>query len=98
MRLFQNFSFWNSFFGFDGKTGLLTGFSKSLFHRTGGSHRARLAHSQLVLEQAQIVKIPLNSPEFLRKTNRKGEIEPSVRGAQRMYEAMRYSFLLRLGG
>jgi hypothetical protein len=39
----------------------------------------------------------LNSPEFLRKTNHKGEIEPSVRGAQRMYEAMRYSFLLRLG-
>jgi hypothetical protein len=31
----------------------LTGFSESLFHRTGGSHRARLAHSQLVLEQAQ---------------------------------------------
>jgi hypothetical protein len=24
------------------------------FHRTGGSHRARLAHSRLVLEQAQV--------------------------------------------
>jgi hypothetical protein len=52
-RLFQNFSFWNSFLRFDGKTGFLTGFSGSLFHRTRGSHRARLAHSQLVLEQAQ---------------------------------------------
>jgi hypothetical protein len=30
MRLFQNFSFWNSFLRFRGKTGLLTGFSKSL--------------------------------------------------------------------
>jgi hypothetical protein len=49
MRLFQNFSFWNSFLGFTGKTGVLTGFSKSLFQ-----NRARLAHSQLVLEQAQI--------------------------------------------
>jgi hypothetical protein len=49
MKLFQNFSFWNSFLRFSGKTGLLTGFSKSLFHRIRGSHRARLAHSQLVL-------------------------------------------------
>jgi hypothetical protein len=45
MRLFKNSSFWNSFLGFIGKTG----FSKSLFQ-----NRARLAHSQLVLEQAQI--------------------------------------------
>jgi hypothetical protein len=29
-----------------------------------------------------IVKISLNSPEFSRKTNRKGGIEPSVRGVQ----------------
>jgi hypothetical protein len=27
MRLFQNFSFWNSFLGFSGKTGLLAVFS-----------------------------------------------------------------------
>jgi hypothetical protein len=50
MRLFQNFSFWNSFLEFNGKTGFLFGFSKSLFQ-----NRARLAHSQLVLEQAQII-------------------------------------------
>jgi hypothetical protein len=50
VRLFQNFSFWNSFLRFSGKTGLLTGFSKSLFQ-----NRARLAHSQLVLEQAQVI-------------------------------------------
>jgi hypothetical protein len=31
LRLFQNFSFWNSFLRFNRKTGLLTGFSKSLF-------------------------------------------------------------------
>ncbi|MDR2741508.1 MAG: hypothetical protein LBB98_05050 [Treponema sp.] len=30
MRLFQNFSFWNSFLGFTGKTGFSIGFSKSL--------------------------------------------------------------------
>jgi hypothetical protein len=30
VKLFQNFSFWNSFLRFSGKTGLLTGFSKSL--------------------------------------------------------------------
>jgi hypothetical protein len=30
LKLFQNFSFWNSFLGFNGKTGLLAGFSKSL--------------------------------------------------------------------
>jgi hypothetical protein len=41
--------------GFDGKNGFLTGFSKSLFYRTGGSHRARAAHSQLVLEQASFI-------------------------------------------
>jgi hypothetical protein len=49
MGLFQNFSFWNSFLGFNGKTGILSGFSKSLFQ-----NRARLARSQLVLEQAQM--------------------------------------------
>jgi hypothetical protein len=49
LRLFQNFSFWNSFSGFDGKTGFLAGFSRSLFQ-----NRARLAHSQLILEQAQL--------------------------------------------
>jgi hypothetical protein len=42
MRLFQNFSFWNSYLEFRGKTGLLTGFSKSLFK------------TNRVLEQAQI--------------------------------------------
>jgi hypothetical protein len=31
LRLFQNFSFWNSFLDLKGKTGLLTGFSKGLF-------------------------------------------------------------------
>jgi hypothetical protein len=31
MRLFQNFSFWNSLLGFNRKTGPLAGFSKSLF-------------------------------------------------------------------
>jgi hypothetical protein len=40
-RLFQNFSFWNSLLRFRGKTGLLTGFSKSL------------AKTNRVLEQAQ---------------------------------------------
>ncbi|MDR1025505.1 MAG: hypothetical protein LBL56_07235, partial [Treponema sp.] len=39
---FQNFSFWNSFLEFSGKTGLLTGFSKSLFK------------TNRVLEQAQV--------------------------------------------
>jgi hypothetical protein len=29
-KLFQNFSFWNSFLDLTGKTGPLTGFSKSL--------------------------------------------------------------------
>jgi hypothetical protein len=52
IRLFQNFSFWkdklclSSFLGFWGKTGLLTGFSGSLFQ-----NRALSAHSQLALEQ-----------------------------------------------
>ncbi|MDR2619088.1 MAG: hypothetical protein LBC62_09485 [Treponema sp.] len=44
-RLFQNFSFWNSFFRFNGKTGLLTGFSKSL------------SKTNRVLEQAQEIAI-----------------------------------------
>jgi hypothetical protein len=30
LRLFQNFSFWNSYLEFSGKTGLSAGFSKSL--------------------------------------------------------------------
>jgi hypothetical protein len=34
-----------------------------------------------------VKEISLNSPEFSRKTNHKGEIEPSVCGAQRMHEA-----------
>jgi hypothetical protein len=42
MKLFQNFSFWNSFLRFNRKTGLLTGFSKSL------------SKTNRVLEQAQI--------------------------------------------
>jgi hypothetical protein len=42
MRLFQNFSFGNSFLRFRGKTGFLTGFSKSL------------AKTNRVLEQAQM--------------------------------------------
>jgi hypothetical protein len=33
VRLFQNFRFWNSFLRFNGKTGLLAGFSKSLIAR-----------------------------------------------------------------
>jgi hypothetical protein len=49
LRLFQNFSFWNSFLGFTGKTGFLAVFSKILFQ-----NRARLAYSQLVLEQAHL--------------------------------------------
>jgi hypothetical protein len=44
MRLFQNFSFWNSNLRFRGKTGLLAGFSKSLFQ------------TNQVLEQAHIIK------------------------------------------
>ncbi|MDR2053628.1 MAG: hypothetical protein LBP80_09455 [Treponema sp.] len=40
-----------------------------------------------------IVKIYLNSPEFPGKINHN---EPLVRGAQRMHEVLRYSFLLRL--
>jgi hypothetical protein len=43
LRLFQNFSFWNSFLRFNRKTGLLTGFSKSLFK------------TNRVLEQAQLI-------------------------------------------
>jgi hypothetical protein len=42
MRLFQNFSFWNSFLRFSRKTELLAGFSKSL------------SKTNRVLEQAQI--------------------------------------------
>jgi hypothetical protein len=42
LRLFQNFSFWNSFSGFNGKTGLLAGFSRSL------------SKTNRVLEQAQL--------------------------------------------
>jgi hypothetical protein len=57
----QKLKFWKNFLKFDGKTGVLTGFSESLFHRTGGSRRARLAHSQLVLEQAQFYKKSLFS-------------------------------------
>jgi hypothetical protein len=40
--LFQNFSFWNSFLGFNRKTGPLAGFSKSL------------SKTNRVLEQAQL--------------------------------------------
>jgi hypothetical protein len=40
-KLFQNFSFWNSLLRFKGKTGLLAGFSESLFK------------TNRVLEQAQ---------------------------------------------
>jgi predicted nucleic acid-binding protein len=43
VRLFQNFRFGNSFLKFNGKTGLLTGFSKSL------------SKTNRVLEQAQVV-------------------------------------------
>jgi hypothetical protein len=32
VRLFQNFSLWNSFLGFRGKPRAFAGFSKSLFH------------------------------------------------------------------
>jgi hypothetical protein len=35
MRLFQNFSFWNSFLRFNGKTGLLTGFPRACPKLTG---------------------------------------------------------------
>jgi hypothetical protein len=51
MRLSQNFSFWESFLGFGGKSGLPATFSLSL-----AQNRALLAHSQLVLGQAQISK------------------------------------------
>jgi hypothetical protein len=53
-RLSQNFSFWGgklclpSFLGFRGKSGLPATFSMSL-----AQNRALLAHSQLVLGQAQ---------------------------------------------
>jgi hypothetical protein len=35
VRLFQNFSFWNSFLEFDRKTGLLAGFPKLVSKPTG---------------------------------------------------------------
>jgi hypothetical protein len=44
-----------------------------------------------------IVKISLNAQKFSRKTNHEGDVEPSVRGAQRRYETTLYSCLLRLG-
>jgi hypothetical protein len=47
LRLSQNFSFWESFLGFRGKSGLPAAFSMSL-----AQNRALLAHSQLVLGQA----------------------------------------------
>jgi hypothetical protein len=58
LRLSQNLSFWDdklclsSSLGFRGKSGLPATFSRSLAHRTRGSHRALLAHGQLVLGQA----------------------------------------------
>jgi hypothetical protein len=42
MKLFQNFSFWNSFLGFRGKTGLLPVFPRACFK------------TNRVLEQAHI--------------------------------------------
>ncbi|MDR2029802.1 MAG: hypothetical protein LBP93_09745, partial [Treponema sp.] len=50
--LSQNFSFWESFLGFRGKSGLPAAFSMSL-----AQNRALLAHSQLVLGQAQVSRI-----------------------------------------
>jgi hypothetical protein len=52
MRLFQNFSFWNSYLDFGGKNRAFAGFSKSLFQ-----NRARLARSQLVSQLLSYVDI-----------------------------------------
>jgi hypothetical protein len=49
MRLFQNFSFWNSFSVFKGKTGAFGRFFQEPVPKP-----CALAHCQLVLEQAQI--------------------------------------------
>jgi hypothetical protein len=43
VRLFQNFSFWNSFPEFNGKTGLWAGFSKSLSKTNRVLEQARLS-------------------------------------------------------
>jgi hypothetical protein len=50
LRLFQNFSFWNSRLEFKGKTGLgliwgLTGFSKSLSKTNRALEQAHLSHN-----------------------------------------------------
>jgi hypothetical protein len=50
LKLFQNFSFWNSFPRFKGKTGAFDRF----FQEPVPKPRA-LAHRQLVLEQAQLI-------------------------------------------
>jgi hypothetical protein len=49
LRLFQNFSFWNSFLRFSRKTGLLAGFSKSLSIEPE-------VRTNRVLEQAQFTQ------------------------------------------
>jgi hypothetical protein len=55
LRLFQNFSFWNSFFRFNRKTWTLTGFSKSL------------SKTNRVLEQAQLFVFSEQSQQNLKK-------------------------------
>jgi hypothetical protein len=52
MRLFQNFSFWNSFPECKGKTGAFDRFFQKPVPKP-----CALAHSQLVLEQAHIYEI-----------------------------------------
>jgi hypothetical protein len=49
MRLFQNLNFWNNFPEFKGKTGAFDRFFQEPVPKPYA-----LAHSQLVLEQAQI--------------------------------------------
>jgi hypothetical protein len=55
MRLFQNFNFWNSCLELSGKTGLSTGFSKSL------SIEAKVRTNR-VLEQARMIAVIRNVP------------------------------------
>jgi hypothetical protein len=47
MRLFQNFSFWNGFSGFNGKTGLLAGFSRGLSKINRVLEQAPMFHTKI---------------------------------------------------
>jgi hypothetical protein len=56
MRLFQNFSFWNSTLRFKGKSGHLAAFSKSLFQNQPGfgtSSMEAISKCQILKSQPQ---------------------------------------------